>query len=178
MRETHKRFKRLNLDLNDGQFLIAMRCRCIFYTNDAMSMFLAISYHRNQCDYFCSTIGTGCFPIVFQISEPMFGDDFLWETLEQRILRHTQICDKLCVLMGTTWETTKCIIMPQGEFRNFMGWVNYPQQHQTYLDACFKASLRRSLPGANILLGFVINHRLHFNLQCTCYSCHCVMPWL
>ena len=40
------------IDLNDGQFLIAMRCRCLFYNNDAMSMFLAISYHRNRCDYF------------------------------------------------------------------------------------------------------------------------------
>ena len=55
------------LDLNDGQFLIAMRCRCIFYTNDAMSMFLAISYHRNRCDCFWSTIRTDCFPMVFPI---------------------------------------------------------------------------------------------------------------
>ena len=40
------------LDLNDGQFLIAMRCRCFFSSSDAMSMVLATSYHRNQCDYF------------------------------------------------------------------------------------------------------------------------------
>ena len=40
------------IDLNDGQFLIAMRCRCFFYNNDAMSMFLAISFHRNRCDFF------------------------------------------------------------------------------------------------------------------------------
>ena len=45
------------LDLNDGQFLIAMRCRCSFYNNDAMSMFLAISYHRNRCNFCQSTIG-------------------------------------------------------------------------------------------------------------------------
>ena len=65
--------------------------------------------------------------------------------------------------------------MPQGEFRNFMGWVNYPQQHQTYLDACFEASLRRGLPGANIFSDSVINHKHYFNLQCTYYSCHCVI---
>ena len=72
-------------------------------------------------------------------------------------------------------ETTKCIIMPQREFRNLMGWVNYPQQHQTYLDACFEASLRRGLPGAIIFSDSVINHRHYFNLQCTYYSCHCVI---
>ena len=90
-------------------------------------------------------------------------------------------CSNLRQILGIDAQhlrNTKCMIMPQGEFRNFMGWVNYPQQHQTYLDACFKASLRRGLPGANILSGFVINHRLYFNLQCICYSCHCVMPWL
>ena len=31
------------LDLNDGLFLIAMRCRCFFHSSDAMSMVLAIS---------------------------------------------------------------------------------------------------------------------------------------
>ena len=36
-----------------------------FYNNDAMSMFLAISYHRNRCDYFWSTIRTDFFPMVF-----------------------------------------------------------------------------------------------------------------
>ena len=65
--------------------------------------------------------------------------------------------------------------MPQREFRNLMGWVNYPQQHQTYLDACFEASLRRGLPGAIIFSDSVINHRHYFNLQCTYYSCHCVI---
>ena len=34
------------------------------------------------------------FSDVFPISEPMFGDDFLWETQKQR---HAQIRDKLCV---------------------------------------------------------------------------------
>ena len=56
-----------------------------------------------------------------------------------------------------------------------MGWVNYPQEHQTYLDACFEASLRRGLPGAIIFSDSVINHRHYFNLQCTYYSCHCVI---
>ena len=129
-------------------------------------MVLAISYCRNPCDYFWSTIKTDCFlKVFFPIQGPMFGDDFFGKTLKQCISWHAQICDKFWVLM------------PQREFRNFMGWVNCPQQHQTYLDACFKASLRRGLPGANILSGFVINHRLYFNLQCTCYSCHCVMGY-
>ena len=61
------------LDFNDGQFLIAMRCRCFLYNNDAMSMFLAISYHRNRCDYFCSTIGTDCFPMFFQFQNQCLG---------------------------------------------------------------------------------------------------------
>ena len=56
-----------------------------------------------------------------------------------------------------------------------MGWVNYPHEHQTYLDACFEASLRRGLPGAIIFSDSVINHRHYFNLQCTYYSCHCVI---
>ena len=59
------------LDFSDGQFLKAMRCRCFFYNNDAMSMFLAISYHRNRCDYFCSTIGTDCFPMFFSIRDKL-----------------------------------------------------------------------------------------------------------
>ena len=58
-------FPASKLDFSDGQFLKAMRCRCFFYNNDAMSMFLANSYHRNQCDYFCSTIRTDCFPMFF-----------------------------------------------------------------------------------------------------------------
>ena len=56
-----------------------------------MAIVFGHSYHHNRYDYFCFTIGTDCFPMVFPISEPMFGDDFLWETLEQRILRHAQI---------------------------------------------------------------------------------------
>ena len=47
-----------------------------FYNSDAMSMVSGHSYHHNRCDYFCSTIGTDCFPMVFPISRPMFGDDF------------------------------------------------------------------------------------------------------
>ena len=70
------------LDLNNGQFLIAMRCRCFFYNNDAMSMFLPISYHRNRCDFFWQTIGTDCFPMVFPIQGLMFGDDFLCGNLK------------------------------------------------------------------------------------------------
>ena len=64
------------LDLSDGQFLIAMRYRCFLCNSDAMSMVFGHSYHRNRYDYFCSTIGTDCFSMVFPISEPMFGDDF------------------------------------------------------------------------------------------------------
>ena len=56
-----------------------------------------------------------------------------------------------------------------------MGWVNYPHEHQTYLDACFEASLRRGLPGAILFSDSVINHRHYFNLQCTYYSRHCVI---
>ena len=56
-----------------------------------------------------------------------------------------------------------------------MGWVNYPHEHQTYLDACFEVSLRRGLPGAILFSDSVINHRHYFNLQCTYYSCHCVI---
>ena len=55
------------LDFNDGQLLIAMRCRCYFYDNNAMSIFLAISYHRNRCDFFWSTISTDYFPMFFPI---------------------------------------------------------------------------------------------------------------
>ena len=58
------------VDFNDGQFLIAMRCRCFLYNSDAMSRVFGHSYHRNRCDYFCSTIGTDCFPMFFPISEP------------------------------------------------------------------------------------------------------------
>ena len=61
------------LDFSDGQFLMAMRCRCFFHNSDAMSMFLAISYHRNRCDYFCSTIGTDCFPMFFQFQNQCLG---------------------------------------------------------------------------------------------------------
>ena len=68
--------------MNDGQFLIAMRCRWFFYNNDAMSMFLAISYHRNRCDYFWSTIRTDFFRWFFPIYGPMFSDDFLCENLK------------------------------------------------------------------------------------------------
>ena len=64
------------VDLNDGQFLIAMRCRWFFHNSDAMSMFLAISYHRNRCDYFCSTIGTDCFPMFFQFQNQSLGTIF------------------------------------------------------------------------------------------------------
>ena len=73
------------VDFSDGQFLIAMRCRCFLCNSVVMSMVFGYSYHRNQYDYFCSTIGTDCSPMVFPISEPMFGDDFLWETPKQRI---------------------------------------------------------------------------------------------
>ena len=52
---------------------MAMRCRCFFHNSDAMSMFLAISYHRNRCDYFCSTIGTDCFPMFFQFQNQCLG---------------------------------------------------------------------------------------------------------
>ena len=63
----------VQLDFSDGQFLIAMRCRWFFHNSDAMSMFLAISYHRNRCDYFCSTIGTDCFPMFFQFQNQCLG---------------------------------------------------------------------------------------------------------
>ena len=53
------------VDFDDGQFLIAMRCRCFLYNSDAMSRVFGHYYHRNRCDYFCSTIGTDCFPLVF-----------------------------------------------------------------------------------------------------------------
>ena len=76
----------LVLDLNDGQFLIAMQCRCFFYNNDAMSMLLAISYHRNRCNFFWSAIGTNFFSMVFPILGPMFGDDLLCENLKTAYL--------------------------------------------------------------------------------------------
>ena len=66
----------LAIDFSDGQFLIAMRCRWFFHNSDAMSMFLAISYHRNRCDYFCSTIGTDCFPMFFQFQNQSLGTIF------------------------------------------------------------------------------------------------------
>ena len=53
-----------------------MRCRWFFHNSDAMSMFLAISYHRNRCDYFCSTIGTDCFPMFFQFQNQSLGTIF------------------------------------------------------------------------------------------------------
>ena len=40
------------VDFSDGQFLMAMRCRCFFSSSNAMLMVLATSYHRNRCDYF------------------------------------------------------------------------------------------------------------------------------
>ena len=40
---------------------------------------------------FAQPLGPIVFRWFFPISEPMFGDDSLWETLEQRILRHAQI---------------------------------------------------------------------------------------
>ena len=46
---------------------------------------------------FAQTLGPIVFQWFFPISEPMFGDDFLWKTQKQRILRHAQIRDKLCV---------------------------------------------------------------------------------
>ena len=57
----------LGIDLSDGQFLIAMRCRCFLCNSDAMSMVFGHSYHRNRYDYFCSTIGTDYFPMFFPI---------------------------------------------------------------------------------------------------------------
>ena len=35
--------------------------------------------------------------MVFPMSGPMFGDEFMWETQKQRILRYAQIRVKLCV---------------------------------------------------------------------------------
>ena len=58
------------------RLLIAMRCRWFFHNSDAMSMFLSISYHRNRCDYFCSTIGTDCFPMFFQFQNQCLGMTF------------------------------------------------------------------------------------------------------
>ena len=57
----------IQVDLSDGHFLIAMRCRCFLCNSDAMSMVFGHSYHRNRYDYFCSTIGTDCFPMFFPI---------------------------------------------------------------------------------------------------------------
>ena len=42
----------LVVDLSDGQFLIAMRCRCFLCNSDAMSMVFGHSYHRNRYNYF------------------------------------------------------------------------------------------------------------------------------
>ena len=45
----------------------------VFHNSDAMSMFLAISYHRNRCDYFCSTIATDYFAMFFQFQNQFLG---------------------------------------------------------------------------------------------------------
>ena len=83
----------VEVDLSDGQFLIAMRCRCFSCNSDAMAMVFGHSYHRNRYNYFCSTM----FSEVFSNLRTMCGDDFCGKTQKQRILRHAQIGDILCV---------------------------------------------------------------------------------
>ena len=85
------------LDLSDGQFLIAMRCRCFLCNSDAMSMVFGHSYHRNRYDYFCSTIGTDYFPMFFSNLRTDVWRWFCGKTQKQRILWHAQIRDILCV---------------------------------------------------------------------------------
>ena len=76
--------------------------RCSIF--DAIPMFF-IQQRRNvygfwtlfpsqSVQFFCSTIKTDCFSMVFPILEPMFGDKF---SLKQCILRHAQCHDILCV---------------------------------------------------------------------------------
>ena len=50
------------------------------------------------------TIGTDCFPMVFTISEPIFGDDFLWKTQTQSIFK---TCPNLrqIVCLSVLWLT-------------------------------------------------------------------------
>ena len=85
------------VDLSDGQVLIVMRCRCFLCDSDAMSMVFGHSYHLNRYDYFCSTIGTDYFPMFFSNLRTDVWRWFCGKTPKQRILRHAQIRDILCV---------------------------------------------------------------------------------
>ena len=53
-----------------------------FYINDAMSTVLAISYHRNRCDYFWSTIRTDFFRWFFQFTDRCLAMIFFCENLK------------------------------------------------------------------------------------------------
>ena len=92
----HQNFYDSWLDFNNGQFLIAMPCRCFFITAIRCWCFLDILTITIGAIIFAQPLGPIILQWFFQFQTRSF-----WMMVcgkpKQRILRHAQICEKLCV---------------------------------------------------------------------------------
>ena len=90
-----------------------------------------ISYHRNLCGYFWSTITTDYFPMVFPFKDRCLA---MQETLKIAFLRNSQIRDKFCS-GGKNIKTKgkQCL----GRLKKILDWLDWLKAKPSqYLNKC------------------------------------------